>query len=368
MQIKTLTLPSKNLAEQAKFYQDLLGFSCKQKGDELRVKTKENTLIFKQSNKLAYYHFCFLIPVGSLEEAIRFLENKGIELLTLKGEKIIHFESGRTIYFYDKDNNIAEFIERPHTGYPEKSSFEIKDVIKVNEIGLPVKNPYEMSHKLIETLHIEPLERIHHDACDHEITIPFPIRRNNMPWRVLGAGFLNKVFVNLLKVIPACAILEVVRVEFPVFSRIIESGLKALFLFLLGDIEENLHDGRALFCQHALEFHNMAVTRLPDFLGVNILHSDCEDVLVVAAVKYNDLAITRHFIVHPPEKIVRQLLFGWFFEWLHVDALGIDFRKNAFDRAVFAASIHRLNNDQNPMLALRIELVLELFQLFSKLV
>lgn len=103
------------------------------------------------------YHFAFLIPTGSLEASIQFIESKGIALLPFHGEKIIHFDTGRSIYFFDPDGNIAEFIERPLLDYPASHSFEIHNIICVNEIGLPVSDTLETSNDLMINHRILPL-------------------------------------------------------------------------------------------------------------------------------------------------------------------------------------------------------------------
>lgn len=159
MQIEELTLYSKNLDQQEQFYTETLGFSTNRIGkDTLLVTCGESTIRFERREVQYPYHFAFLIPTGSLENAIAWCASRNIPLLPYKGVPIIHFENGRSIYFYDADGNIAEFIERPLLDYPSASSFSITSVIKVNEIGLPVESP-EFAAKRLETEgRIQPLD------------------------------------------------------------------------------------------------------------------------------------------------------------------------------------------------------------------
>lgn len=158
MRIEKLTLFGKNLKAQEEFYGALLGFPIlSSEANELAIETGETMLVFQQNLKSPIYHFAFLIPTGSLEAAIDFAESKGIELLPLNDEKIIHFDSGRSIYFYDSDGNIAEFIERPKLSYSPKQTFEISDVIRINEIGHPVIDPIKSSHELMDKFGIRPI-------------------------------------------------------------------------------------------------------------------------------------------------------------------------------------------------------------------
>ncbi|WP_298540636.1 hypothetical protein [uncultured Aquimarina sp.] len=159
MEIKTLNIFSRNLEQQKEFYNDLLGFQCQKDPDTLSLFTQENILTFRKSKKDFYYHFAFLIPTGSIHTAIDFLENKNISLLPYKGDNIIQFDSGRAIYFYDKDENIVEFIERPLVNYPKSNNFSIDQVIKLNEIGLPHIDPIKMANTLIKEFGINPIDR-----------------------------------------------------------------------------------------------------------------------------------------------------------------------------------------------------------------
>ncbi|WP_299252067.1 VOC family protein [uncultured Aquimarina sp.] len=159
MEIKSLKILSKNIEAQKVFYRNILGFSYELESTGFKVKTQENTLSFEKSEKEHYYHFAFLIPTSSIEYAIDFLEKLNIKLLLYKGEKIIEFDNGRAIYFYDKDENIVEFIERPLVNYPVSNSFSIDQVIKLNEIGLPDITPIKMANTLINKFGINPINK-----------------------------------------------------------------------------------------------------------------------------------------------------------------------------------------------------------------
>lgn len=159
MQFKKLKIGSKNLKKQQLFYQRLLGFPVSSiTHNKLVIDAGATQLIFSNEiNTAELYHYAFLIPTGSLEACINFIELKGIDLLPFKGEKIVHFDTGRSIYFLDPDDNIAEFIERPMLHYPAQKKFTIGDVICINEIGHPVKNPLSVSEKLMIHHGIQPI-------------------------------------------------------------------------------------------------------------------------------------------------------------------------------------------------------------------
>lgn len=150
MKIQELHLLARDLKAQEDFYGRILGLETEMiSPNKLKILSGENVLWYHSSNReFAIYHFAFLIPTGSLESAIDYIESKGIELLPHQGDKIIHFENGRSIYFYDADRNIAELIERPLVDYPPKSEFNITDLIKLNEIGLPCSDPVSLGNTL----------------------------------------------------------------------------------------------------------------------------------------------------------------------------------------------------------------------------
>ena len=168
MELRKLKLYSKDISAQLDFYKNVLGFEAKF-FDKNKISFSAGTtqLIFEEDRKSNFiYHFAFLIPNQKLEQAIYFLEKKGIELLKREGEKIIYFgtkenHTGRAIYFFDKDGNIAEFIERVSLNLEAEEDFNLHQIIKINEIGMPVDKPIEVSHQLINQYKIQLID-LHH--------------------------------------------------------------------------------------------------------------------------------------------------------------------------------------------------------------
>lgn len=168
MELRKLKLYSKDISAQFGFYKNELGFEVDFfEENKISISAGSTQLIFEEdkwSNLI--YHFAFLIPNQKIEQAIDFLEKRGIELLTKEGEKIIYFgtkenHSGRAIYFFDKDGNIVEFIERESLNFEEEEDFNINQILKINEIGMPVDDPMEMSRQLINQFKIQLID-LHH--------------------------------------------------------------------------------------------------------------------------------------------------------------------------------------------------------------
>src|ERR1039458_6170354 len=91
--------------------------------------------------------------------------------------------------------------------------------------------------------------------------------------------------------------------------------------------------------------------------------ADNEHLFVIGTVEDGDSAARRQSFFAPPEKIVIKLFGRWRFERVHLCSLRIDARHHMPDRAVFAGSVHRLQNYQQCIRVFRIEDALLLLQL-----
>ena len=151
MKIIEVTLPTTNIDSQEHCFSKRLGFTCKRKNaNELLVHCGGNLINFVRAQRQFYFHYCFLIPPGSLAAAVTFLDERNFQPLLYEGQRIVDFGNGRAVYFWDADGNIAEFIERPSLGHPAQNEFRISDVIQLNEIGMPCENPIAVAEELIQ--------------------------------------------------------------------------------------------------------------------------------------------------------------------------------------------------------------------------
>lgn len=152
MKIKELTILSDKLDEEKIFYSKILGFDlCEEFNDVFTVKIGWSKLTFKRSNTNYKYHYCFLIPSNKLFEALDWME-KRVEILDIEnGRRIQYFESwnANSFYFHDASGNVAEFIVRHDLNNNINTSFSIKNVICLNEIGLPTTS-IEITNSILE--------------------------------------------------------------------------------------------------------------------------------------------------------------------------------------------------------------------------
>jgi len=140
MQIISLTLHSADLSAQQIFYVKKLGFAQNHyTDDELSVQSGKTELKFKFSSEQPYYHYCFLVPNNKLEEALNWIKEK-TEVIKIDGEYMVESNSeweANSIYFYDGNRNIIEFIAHFNLDNGSDKKFSAESVISVNEIGCP---------------------------------------------------------------------------------------------------------------------------------------------------------------------------------------------------------------------------------------
>jgi hypothetical protein len=96
------------------------------------------------------YHFAFSIPNNKLEEAITWLE-KRIKVIQLETGPIVKFSNwnARSIYFFDNNGNILEFICRDDLYNHSNDEFSSKSILSINEVGLVNDSPIEFCKKII---------------------------------------------------------------------------------------------------------------------------------------------------------------------------------------------------------------------------
>lgn len=144
MKINYLRVHTSNLDEQMAFYGEVLRFSIlKKTAHTFQLKIGCSVLEFQQSEKTNPYHIAFHIGANQEKEALKWLK-KRVEILEDQGKPIIDFPAwnAKSIYFYDRDRNIIEFISRKHL-YPITEPFSENSIIGIAEIGLATKDVAE---------------------------------------------------------------------------------------------------------------------------------------------------------------------------------------------------------------------------------
>lgn len=152
MKIDKLKISTENLEQQYNFYKNILNLPVeKTDKNTLFVSLGFSDLILRESEDFKPYHIAFHISALKQEPALLWLKER-LEILKAGEQEIIDFKNwnAKSIYFYDADQNIIEFISRKHLFDSEESGFSEKDIIGISEVGLAVKNvknTYEQIHQ-----------------------------------------------------------------------------------------------------------------------------------------------------------------------------------------------------------------------------
>ncbi|MCH9030542.1 MAG: hypothetical protein IH819_13280, partial [Bacteroidetes bacterium] len=164
MEFKEIELLSRRINDQIRFYKDILEFDTTIISDnKFFIETQKTKLVFNKTEEKHFYHFAFLICENHFEDVLRFVKQKNIELLPdlETGDEIVYWHNteGKSIYCYDEDENIVEFIIRPSLGYRSINHWVPRETIKINEIGVPVENTIKTVHYLIDEYKFEIPEK-----------------------------------------------------------------------------------------------------------------------------------------------------------------------------------------------------------------
>ncbi len=138
MKITKLSIYTSNLKDQFKFYRDVLGFKVKNHSeDNFELEMGYSVVRFEYRENATPYHIAYHIPDNQEEEALKWVENER-KVLRYNMEKIIDFSNwqAKSVYFYDEDKNIIEFISRRKFSKPGSALFSAESIIGIAEIGL----------------------------------------------------------------------------------------------------------------------------------------------------------------------------------------------------------------------------------------
>jgi len=107
------------------------------------------------------------------------------------------------------------------------------------------------------------------------------IARDHVPGRVLGVATTQHVAKRHPVGLPLFAFDQILRIELPLFARLMDTLFEPAPLLGLADVQEEFHHMDAVLYEHALEIVNLAVTRLPDRLRYQTVDTRNQHVLVV---------------------------------------------------------------------------------------
>lgn len=157
MIIQELKIFSQDLTKQISFYSETLGLNIVDRSDNhATFEIGRSILTLIQREQFTPYHFAINIPNNQIIEGLDWLKNK-VEILTYKSNEIHDFESwnARSIYFYDMDKNIVEFIARSNLKNERDEHFGFHSLLEISEIGVPVNKIEDVFNSLDRVSHLK---------------------------------------------------------------------------------------------------------------------------------------------------------------------------------------------------------------------
>lgn len=145
MRIEHLELKTTSLEKQRYFYGEILGLQTKElSATSFEVKFEFSVLRFTQSDHSTCYHIAFHIGSYQEHKALYWLK-KRVSILQDQGKEIVDFSSwnAKSLYFYDPDQNVLEFISRDYLYPAREEEFTARSVLGISEIGLATDNVLE---------------------------------------------------------------------------------------------------------------------------------------------------------------------------------------------------------------------------------
>lgn len=152
MHIQELQITSKDIKKQFTFYKDVLELPVEKTGvKSIRVNIGDAVLKVEEKTDFKPYHIAFHITARKEKQALQWLKNK-VKILKNEKQEIIDFPAwnAKSLYFYDADKNVLEFISRRHLYKPQFAEFSASAVQGIAEIGLAV-DEVEKTYKQITT-------------------------------------------------------------------------------------------------------------------------------------------------------------------------------------------------------------------------
>ncbi|NJW51474.1 VOC family protein [Salinimicrobium oceani] len=138
MKIEFLKIYTPQPEAQYRFYKEVLNLPVQWIAkDVFRVEAGYSKLEFAKDEGAKPYHIAFHIPARQETKALNWLEER-VEILRDGQDKIMDFPAwqAKSVYFYDHDKNILEFISREHLFESETREFSEAGILGISEIGL----------------------------------------------------------------------------------------------------------------------------------------------------------------------------------------------------------------------------------------
>ncbi len=145
MKIEFLKIVTPRLEEQLEFYKNVLHLPVKKiSNSSFHVEMGYTQVEFCQKEGATPYHLAIHIPAQQEKQALVWLKQR-VDILKDGEDEIIDFPAwkARSVYFYDADKNIVEFISREDLFEPAAEDFSEESIIGISEMGMATEDVEE---------------------------------------------------------------------------------------------------------------------------------------------------------------------------------------------------------------------------------
>ena len=166
MTLNEIELKTIDIKPIKEFYANVLELPTTQSDNKsIRIKIGTSYLKFIEDSKnpSPAYHLAFNIPENKLQEAIEWSADK-FEFVKKENEVLItNFENwnANSVYFYDADGNILEFIARHDLDNATTTQFNSNQILNISEFGIVKDRPDIFGKYLIDTYGLHLFEKNH---------------------------------------------------------------------------------------------------------------------------------------------------------------------------------------------------------------
>jgi extradiol dioxygenase family protein len=140
MQIRELTILTNDLKKTEEFYHTRLGLPVIEESNHtIKFRAGNSILVFQITDKQGLaYHFAFNIPCNKIHNALNWVNEKASIIPIHQDQLIADFKNwhAKSIYFFDNNGNILEFIARKDLKNETIKSFNSKQIISISEVGI----------------------------------------------------------------------------------------------------------------------------------------------------------------------------------------------------------------------------------------
>ncbi len=161
MLLAEITLPARDLDQQAAYYADVLELPVQRAMEKVLVQVGESRLQFQQAaaSWKGAFHFAFEIPNNRFEQAKDWIGRRANLLKGEDGSPSIEHTNWRahSVYFKDPAGNILELIARDNGSTASQDEFfRPRNILRVSEIGIPAEDVLALVSAITRATGLQP--------------------------------------------------------------------------------------------------------------------------------------------------------------------------------------------------------------------